>query len=483
MTKQKSINRKTKTFAEALVFLIVLSAFVALSASASPGTTVSIGSVTDVPRGEERVVSIMINTDETRGIGSATIRLSYNKDVVSVESVSSTGDIGGVTANIQNEIGRTTMTTATGASPGPSGNVKFADVTLKALGSAGDLSDLDIDVKSLYDGTAGNPQPITPDAVNDGGFNLATVLLPLEAEAGGPYCGVVNQSITFMGSAIGGTPPYLYRWDLNNDGEYNDDTGVTASKTWSTAGTYTIGLQVTDSASPANVSTDTATVEISELVGALVFIPDASANISETATVPINIINVTDLGAATIWLSYNKNVVIVDEVADGNLGSITTGINNTAGVTKMSWFSATGKTGNFILVYVTLKAVNDTGQTSPLDLTIKSLIDTDAKTIVHTVDNGIITVSGPTPSPTPTPGGGNGGATTIPTPEETLTPAAEVTPTPTPFVVEETTPSPSPTPTTPPTSVPTPTPPGFEAVFAIAGLLAVAYLVLMRRKR
>ncbi|MDI6810681.1 MAG: PGF-CTERM sorting domain-containing protein [archaeon] len=40
-------------------------------------------------------------------------------------------------------------------------------------------------------------------------------------------------------------------------------------------------------------------------------------------------------------------------------------------------------------------------------------------------------------------------------------------------VTPEVTPTPSPT--------PTPTPPGFEAVFAIAGLLTVAYRVLRRR--
>jgi len=40
----------------------------------------------------------------------------------------------------------------------------------------------------------------------------------------------------------------------------------------------------------------------------------------------------------------------------------------------------------------------------------------------------------------------------------------------------EPTPSPTPTPT------PTPEEPGFEAVFAIAGILAIAYLVLRRRK-
>jgi len=48
------------------------------------------------------------------------------------------------------------------------------------------------------------------------------------------------------------------------------------------------------------------------------------------------------------------------------------------------------------------------------------------------------------------------------------------------------TPTPTPTPTVPPPVTPTPTPkpptPGFEAVFAIAGLLAVAYLVLRKRK-
>ena len=55
----------------------------------------------------------------------------------------------------------------------------------------------------------------------------------------------------------------------------------------------------------------------------------------------------------------------------------------------------------------------------------------------------------------------------------TPTPTLAVTPTPTPPAV-------APTPT--PTPSPTPEPPGFEAVFAIAGLLAVAYLVLRRKK-
>lgn len=101
--------------------------------------------------------------------------------------------------------------------------------------------------------------------------------------------------------------------------------------------------------------------------------------------------------------------------------------------------------------------------------------------------------------PTPTPGngnggnGGNGGGTTTPTPTPTAT--ATVTPgeTPTTSPTSGATATPTWSPTASPGTTETPTAtesptkepliPGFEAVFAIAGLLAVAYLVMRRRKR
>ncbi|MDI6886381.1 MAG: choice-of-anchor D domain-containing protein, partial [archaeon] len=138
--------------------------------------------------------------------------------------------------------------------------------------------------------------------------------------------------------------------------------------------------------------TDTATVVVSEIVGALVSISDASANTGETVTVPINITDVTNLGAASIWLSYDKDVVIVDSVSDGDLGSVTSAIDNTAGVTKMIWFSATGKTGDFVFAYATLKAVGSAGQTSPLDLDVKKLSDASGNPIPHTVKDGVFEI-------------------------------------------------------------------------------------------
>jgi PGF-CTERM protein len=68
-----------------------------------------------------------------------------------------------------------------------------------------------------------------------------------------------------------------------------------------------------------------------------------------------------------------------------------------------------------------------------------------------------------------------------PAPVPTVTPVPTSTPTPTPKLA---TTAPIETPTVPPAATPsaTQTPPGFEAVFAIVGLLAVAFLVMIKRR-
>ena len=127
--------------------------------------------------------------------------------------------------------------------------------------------------------------------------------------------------------------------------------------------------------------------------GTVVSIPDATVWQGEEVTLPINITNITDVGAITIWLCYNPTIVTIPAggIADGNMGAVINSTNNITGEAGMTWFSATGKTGDFVFAYVTLKAGSVSGS-SPLDIQVKDLADSNGTDIAHTVDNGTFTV-------------------------------------------------------------------------------------------
>jgi hypothetical protein len=78
------------------------------------------------------------------------------------------------------------------------------------------------------------------------GTNVHLDFHPPQALPGGPYEGDRNTVIAFSGSANDwGSDVSTYQWDWDNDGTY-DTTGRTPSHTWTSAGTYTVGLKVTD---------------------------------------------------------------------------------------------------------------------------------------------------------------------------------------------------------------------------------------------
>jgi len=110
-------------------------------------------------------------------------------------------------------------------------------------------------------------------------------------------------------------------------------------------------------------------------------------------------------------------------------------------------FSATIDTTNAVPGTYTLEADDGDGHTDTITVEILAAVPSPTPSPTLTVS--------PTPTtPTPTP---------TPTPSPAASPVAPTTPSPTP--------SPSPSPT-----------PGFEAIFAVAGLLAVTYFVLRRKK-
>jgi len=130
----------------------------------------------------------------------------------------------------------------------------------------------------------------------------------------------------------------------------------------------------------------------SGVVASTVSIPDATVYSGKTVTLPISIAGVTKLGAATIWLSYDKDVVTVDSVADGNMGTVIYAIYNDEGVTKMTWFDPYGKTGDYIFANVTLRAATAVDLSYILDLNVKEFVDTSFVPITPTVIDGTFKV-------------------------------------------------------------------------------------------
>jgi PKD repeat protein len=80
---------------------------------------------------------------------------------------------------------------------------------------------------------------------------VATAQVPSSANAGA--------AVTLTGSATGGSGALTYAWDLQNTGSYSTP-GQSISQTYTTPGTYTVGLQVTDAIGITATSTATITV-------------------------------------------------------------------------------------------------------------------------------------------------------------------------------------------------------------------------------
>jgi streptogramin lyase len=111
--------------------------------------------------------------------------------------------------------------------------------------------------------TAGEISPILYDlTVEAGNF-------PPVADADGPYETVEGTPVTLDASGswdLDGSI-ILYEWDLDNDGEYDDATGVLVDALFGDDGTFTVGLRVTDDCGATD--TDTAQVVVHNVAPAL----------------------------------------------------------------------------------------------------------------------------------------------------------------------------------------------------------------------
>ena len=81
----------------------------------------------------------------------------------------------------------------------------------------------------------------------------------LIADAGNGYEVIVEETIELRGTASGGTQPYIYYWDLDNDGIF-EITGQDTIFTSLLLGNYIVNFKVIDSEN--NVSVETVLVSV-----------------------------------------------------------------------------------------------------------------------------------------------------------------------------------------------------------------------------
>jgi hypothetical protein len=120
-------------------------------------------------------------------------------------------------------------------------------------------------VAAYVTGRVLRPLTLTNDAVR---FTTGSVNQPPAASAGGPYAASEGLGVVFTAAAS--TDPeggaLTYEWDLDEDGQYDDGTGVTASYVYNDDGSHLVAVRVTDAQGAC--ATATALVEVSNVTPA-----------------------------------------------------------------------------------------------------------------------------------------------------------------------------------------------------------------------
>ncbi|MGC8724815.1 MAG: carboxypeptidase regulatory-like domain-containing protein, partial [Acidobacteriota bacterium] len=112
-----------------------------------------------------------------------------------------------------------------------------------------------------------------------------------------PLSGAPPLTVSFTGSASGGTAPYSYSWSFGDGGTA---TGATASHTYTSVGSYTASLTVTDSANPQGTATRNLSISVASSPLVL------TASITPlSGSVPLNVTYSASASGGTAPYSYS----------------------------------------------------------------------------------------------------------------------------------------------------------------------------------
>ena len=139
---------------------------------------------------------------------------------------------------------------------GVSGSGYLAEIHFHVVGEYCNTSDIAFSNGILSDNAANEISAIWVD-------DVVHVNTALAAEfSASPLEGVAEvTAFTFTDATSGGTPPYTYEWDFDNDGTV-DSTDASPTHTYASAGTYTVSPTVIDSLATSSTETKTGYITI-----------------------------------------------------------------------------------------------------------------------------------------------------------------------------------------------------------------------------
>ena len=143
-----------------------------------------------------------------------------------------------------------------------SGTDQYGDpITVNAMWSATGGT-IDADGNYTAGSVAGDYTVTATDGAVSGTANVTISASPPTANAGGPYTGVEGAPVALDGSGSTDSDNDIvsYEWDLNNDGVFDDATGVNPTFAAGMSGAYTIGLLVTDADGASDTDSTTVTI-------------------------------------------------------------------------------------------------------------------------------------------------------------------------------------------------------------------------------
>ena len=114
-----------------------------------------------------------------------------------------------------------------------------------------------VDQVSMVAGSGGTPPPPPPNQAPSASFTVA------------PASPVVGETVTFTDTSTDADGTVASRvWDLDDDGQFNDASGVSATRSFAATGTYTVRVRVTDDGGLTSTASRTVTVGAPPTAGA-----------------------------------------------------------------------------------------------------------------------------------------------------------------------------------------------------------------------